>query len=129
MTASTDCPARLLMFMVCVAAQHDEYIEDRPYDGYFNNFAHPDWGASGKSLESIDGTGFFWGGGSALRNMMSSLNSARDFISQLGSKKCGGWRGQPNYLCLCRCVCVCGGGGGSPASLFRPLRIVPIIER
>ena len=25
----------------------DEHIEYPPYDGWYNNFAHPDWGAAG----------------------------------------------------------------------------------
>jgi len=25
----------------------EEHIEYPPYDGWYNNFAHPDWGAAG----------------------------------------------------------------------------------
>ena len=36
----------------------DEHIEYEPYDGWYNNFAHPDWGAAGidfcLSLSSAD---------------------------------------------------------------------------
>jgi len=38
--------------MVCICEANysyaaDEHIEYPPYDGWYNNFAHPDWGAAG----------------------------------------------------------------------------------
>jgi len=29
----------------------EEHIEYPPYDGWYNNFAHPDWGAAGKLFQ------------------------------------------------------------------------------
>ena len=43
----------LMSTFVITVLSGEEHVEYPPYDGWFNNLAHPDWGGAGKNASKF----------------------------------------------------------------------------